>query len=112
MSIGVNGDGMSSSVTVTPSLTFPARIVGTDSNPKKAVLTNVGLVQVVVTKIAITGDFKLNINGCTKGVLAGASCNISLIFTPSGTGTRTGTLKIFDNASNSPQTVTLTGVGQ
>jgi hypothetical protein len=112
MSIGINGDGMSSSVTVTPSITFPARTVGTVSNPKKAVLTNSGVVQVVVTKITITGDFTLNKNGCTKGVLAGGSCNISLLFTPTQTGTRTGTLKIFDNASNSPQTVTLTGVGK
>jgi hypothetical protein len=67
---------------------------------------------VVVNKVTITGDFAIYKNGCTKGVLAGGSCNISLIFTPTQTGTRTGTLKIFDNASNSPQTVTLTGVGK
>jgi len=112
MSIAVNGDGMGSSAIVTPSVTFPARAVGTVSNPKKAVLTNVGVVQVVVTDLTITGDFAILKNGCTKGVLAGDSCNISLTFTPTQTGTRTGTLKIFDNAGNSPQVVSLTGVGK
>jgi hypothetical protein len=112
MSIAVNGDGMGSSAIATPSVTFPARTVGTLSNPKKAVLTNVGVVEVVVTNLTVSGDFAILKNGCTKGVLAGASCNISLTFTPTQLGTRTGTLKIFDNAGNSPQVVSLTGVGK
>lgn len=112
MSIGVNGDGMSSSATVTPSLTFPARIVGVTSWAKKAVLTNTGVVQVIVSKLTVTGDFAIKKNGCAKGVLVGGSCNIVLTFTPTQTGPRTGTLKIFDNAGDSPQTVMLSGLGK
>jgi hypothetical protein len=33
-------------------------------------------------------------------------------FTPSATGQRTGTIAIADNASNSPQSVNLSGTGQ
>ena len=40
-----------------------------------------------------------------------ASCDISVAFTPSATGTRNGTLSIADNATGSPQTVALTGTG-
>ena len=112
MSIGVNGDGMNSSAIVTPSLTFPTRIVGITSWSKKAVLTNTGVVQVIVSQLAITGDFAIKKNGCAKGAPVGGSCNILLTFTPTQTGPRTGTLKIFDNAGNSPQTVTLSGVGK
>jgi hypothetical protein len=112
MSIGVNGDGMGSSAVATPSLEFASRTVGTTSLPKKAVLTNIGVVQVVVSNVMITGDFAVSKNGCAKPVKSGLSCNVLVTFTPTQTGTRTGTLKIFDNAGNSPQTVTLSGVGK
>ncbi len=42
---------------------------------------------------------------------SGANCVVSVTFTPSQTGTRTGTLTITDGALNSPQTVNLTGKG-
>jgi hypothetical protein len=112
MTIGVNGDGMNSSATATPSLSFPARAVGTISSGKKVVIANTGAVQIVVSNVTITGDFAIKKNGCIKGILPGLSCNISVTFTPTQIGTRTGTLKIFDNTNNSPQTVTLSGVGK
>ena len=112
MSIGVNGDGMSSSATVTPSLSFPRVFLGTTSNPKKAVITNTGPVLIVVSKLTITGDFAIRKNGCFKGIPPGGFCNVSVTFTPTQIGPRNGTLKIFDNALNSPQTVTLSGTGK
>jgi hypothetical protein len=42
---------------------------------------------------------------------AGASCTISVAFTPSSNGTVIGSITITDNASGSPQTVGLTGTG-
>jgi hypothetical protein len=66
----------------------------------------------VVSKVTITGDFAIRKNGCNKGIQPGLSCNISVAFTPTQTGVRSGTLKIYDNATNSPQTVTLSGVGK
>lgn len=112
MGIGVNGDGMASNATATPSLSFPTRVLGTVSNAKKAVITNTGAVQIVISQLTITGDFAIKKNGCIKGLQPGLSCNISVTFTPTQVGTRNGTLKIFDNANNSPQTVTLTGIGK
>jgi hypothetical protein len=112
MSIGVNGDGMSSTATVTPSLIFPKVFVGTTSNAKKVVITNTGPVQIVVSNLTITGDFAIKKNGCVKGIPPGAYCNISVTFTPTHLGPRSGTLKIFDNALNSPQTVPLSGTGK
>src|SRR5258707_179189 len=48
---------------------------------------------------------------CGRSVAPGASCTISVKFTPTAAGTRTGTLTLTDNASNSPQTISLTGIG-
>jgi hypothetical protein len=112
MSIGINGDGTGSSATATPSLTYTARIVGTTSNPKRAVVTNTGVVQLALSKLTITGDFAIKTNACKKGVQPGLYCSIWVTFTPTQTGVRNGTLKVYDNANNSPQTVTLSGVGQ
>jgi len=42
---------------------------------------------------------------------AGASCPITVTFTPTAAGTRQGTLTVTDNASGSPQTAALTGTG-
>ena len=112
MSIDVNGDGMNTTVTTTPSLSFPARLVGTTSGGKKAVLTNTGPVQLAVSDLVITGDFAINRHTCAKGVPPGGSCFVSVSFTPTQTGPRTGTLKIFDNTGNSPQTVQLSGTGK
>jgi hypothetical protein len=48
---------------------------------------------------------------CGATLAPNATCTISVTFTPSTTGTLPGTLSVFDNAGNSPQTVSLTGAG-
>ena len=40
-----------------------------------------------------------------------SSCSIGVTFTPTSTGTKTGTVTITDNATPSPQKVTLSGTG-
>jgi len=39
------------------------------------------------------------------------SCTINVTFTPQGVGPRKANLTITDNASNSPQTISLAGSG-
>ena len=67
-----------------------------------------------ITSLAVTGnnagDFAQT-NTCGSSVAVGANCTISVTFTPSASGTRTASLSITDNASDSPQTVSLTGTG-
>jgi len=55
-------------------------------------------------------DFALT-NTCGGSVAAAGHCTITVTFTPSIIGTETGTLTVTDTASNSPQTVALTGTG-
>lgn len=112
MSIGVNGDGMSSTVTATSSLSFPARAIGTTSAAKKVTVSNTGSAQIVLSKLTVTGDFAVKKNLCQSGIQPGTSCTISVTFSPTQVGTRTGTLQIFDNAPNSPQSVSLSGAGK
>jgi Domain of unknown function DUF11/Putative binding domain, N-terminal len=48
---------------------------------------------------------------CGSTLAAGANCTISVTFDPSTTGSLPGTLGLQDNASSSPQTVSLSGTG-
>src|SRR4029077_14495146 len=48
---------------------------------------------------------------CGSSLAAGASCTISVTFTPTASGTRSGTLSVTDNAPGTPQTASLSGTG-
>src|SRR5208337_5056467 len=65
---------------------------------------------VTISSFAVSGDFTQT-NNCGTSVAVGSSCTISVMFTPTGSGTQSGTLSISDNAPGSPQTVTLSGTG-
>jgi hypothetical protein len=93
------------------SLTFASQAVGSSGNSSQSVtLTNTGSATLAITGVSISGNFSQT-NTCGSSVAAGASCNISVVFEPTASGTRTGTLTITDNASPTTQTVSLTGTG-
>ena len=77
-------------------------------------LTNSGKAVLAISGITAggtnLGDF-VQSNNCGTSLAAGASCQISVTFTPGAAGARTATLSIADNGSGSPQTVSLTGSG-
>jgi hypothetical protein len=85
-------------------------LVGTTSAVQNVTLKNSGMATLTVSSISATGDFAQT-NTCGSSVAAGASCSISVTFTPIATGTRTGSVSISDNATGSPQTVSVTGTG-
>jgi hypothetical protein len=90
-------------------LNFVSQAVNTDSAVQEVTFRNGGAVALNV-KIATTGDFTQK-NTCNTSVAAGSSCTISVTFTPSNLGARTGSLTVTGNFSGSPQTVSLSGVG-
>ncbi|HEV2494752.1 MAG TPA: choice-of-anchor D domain-containing protein [Terriglobia bacterium] len=113
--VALTGTGASPGASLAPSsLTFSSQQVGTTSPAQAVTLTNNGNATLTVTSIGITGanagDFAQT-NNCGTTVNAGASCTINATFTPTATGTRAGSVTITDNASDSPQTVALTGTG-
>lgn len=79
-------------------------------------VTNTGTAPLTVTAPTITGtnigDFALT-NACPlTAIVAGATCTITVRFTPTALGARAATLNVFSNALNgSPIAVALTGTG-
>jgi hypothetical protein len=98
------------------SLAFGKQRVGTTSTAQTVTLSNMGKATVSITGFALTGTYAGNFaqtNNCGKSLAAGvnSNCTISVTFTPSATGTEAALLSITDNASGSPQTVSLSGTG-
>jgi hypothetical protein len=92
------------------SLTFAAQKVGTTSAPQKITVTNTGSTALSISTIAVGKNFG-ETNTCGIKLNAGASCTVSVTFSPVYIGTPTGTLSISDGDPTSPQTVSLSGTG-
>jgi hypothetical protein len=93
-----------------PILRFLPQPVDIKSVAERVVALNTGSAALTFSNITISGDFAQT-NNCTGSIAPGKSCTISVTFTPTTTGRRTGALTLTDNAKNSPQTVPLTGLG-
>jgi hypothetical protein len=89
-------------------LTFATQLMGTTSSPQVISLTNSGTAALTISSIAASGDFAQT-NNCGTSLAAAASCSINVTFTPTTTGSRTGSIAVTDNASGSPQTIALSG---
>jgi hypothetical protein len=103
------------SAAISPSsLTFSSYNQGTTSSVQKVVLTSSGASALSITGISVAGtnpsDFRQT-NSCGSSVMAGGNCSIGLTFSPTATGSRSATLSIGDNATGSPQLVSLAGTG-
>ena len=118
--IPLTGTGTSSTSTVSLSPTTAAlgnQMVTTTSAATPIKLTNTGTGPLTINSIAASGDFAETSTGASAcptspaTLAAGANCTINVTFTPTATGARTGTLSVTDNASGSPQTVSLSGTG-
>jgi len=113
--VSLTGTGAASSASLSPtSLTFASQTVGASSPAQTITLTNSGNAALSLTSIAVSGanssDFA-ETNNCGSSVAAGANCTISVTFKPTAAGTRTAAVTLADNATGSPQSVSLSGTG-
>jgi hypothetical protein len=104
------GVGNSSPIVVLSptSLKFGTQLINTTSPSQPVTLMNTGGGTLNITSIMASTNFSQT-NNCGSSVQAGGSCTISVTFAPKVAGLRTGTVMITDNASSSPQSVTLLG---
>jgi len=102
---------LASGIAVFPSaVTFGSQTLNTTAPTQLVSLTNTGPDVLNVTSITAAGDFAI-VSNCGATVASGASCGVSVSFTPTVAGARTGSLSFVDDASGSPQTVVLAGTG-
>jgi hypothetical protein len=110
---GCGGGGGGPVVQLSPTaLNFKKVPIGQTSSQQTVTLTNSGTAVLNISSITASGDYNISNNTCGATVAAGANCAVSVTFTPTKKAKRTGLLSFTDNAPGSPQTVSLTGVGQ
>src|SRR5882762_8082707 len=109
----VSGTGLTPVGLSSSSLVFGSQSVNTTSAAKVVTLQNNQTVPLMITGISTSGDFAQTSN-CPLSpttLAAKSSCTISVTFTPTALGARTGKLTVNDNAPNTPQTAQLSGTG-
>jgi hypothetical protein len=94
---------------------FGPQKVGTTSPAQQVQLTNTGSVPLNFTYfIYVNGQNPFDFaetNTCGSQIPAGATCTVSVTFTPEKTGTRKAYVNVTDDGGGSPQTVKLSGTG-
>jgi hypothetical protein len=102
-------------IVLTPlSMTFVATVVNQTAAAQNIAISNTGGSAATLQSPVVTGDFAISANTCGASLGSQMGCTVSITFTPTASGTRTGTLAITDNAGGvvGTQTATLTGVGE
>jgi hypothetical protein len=109
-SVTLTGTGTAPNILLSsPFLNFGGAAVGSSSDPQSVVLLNSGNGALAIGRIVLAGaDFARTTN-CGNSLLAGATCSITVIFTPQATGARSGVVTITDTVGT--QRFTLSGVG-
>ncbi len=93
---------------------FPEQLVGTTSPPSRITVRNTATAKVRLSGISIGGpnanEFSAS-DDCPLTLIAGATCTITVAFTPSAAGERTATLSISNNALGGPHSIVIAGTG-
>jgi Bacterial Ig-like domain (group 2)/Abnormal spindle-like microcephaly-assoc'd, ASPM-SPD-2-Hydin len=112
--VSLNGNGLLAVVATPSSLAFGNEVVGKKSAAKVVTVKNNQTTSLAINSITTDlSDYSVATDTCPISpatLAAGATCKISVVFTPTVSGARNGTLTIADTASNS-LTVALTGIG-
>ena len=90
-------------------LTFASTLISSTSAAQNITISNTGNAVVGLKTPSVTGDFKLAANTCGVSLNSSTGCTVSVVFSPTASGTRTGSFSITDDAGT--QTASLTGIG-
>ena len=98
-----------SGVQTSPSaLNFGSVVTGQTSSAQTVAVTNPTSSAASVSSISTTGDFA-ETNSCGSSIAANGSCSVSVTFTPTASGSRSGSLTVV--AGGVTNTVSLSGTG-
>ncbi len=107
----LSGTGLApASIVLDPaSLSFGTVTVGSSSAAQSVTISNTGGVAATIQSGSVMGDFKASASTCGASLPASTGCTVSIVFTPTASGTRGGVLTVVDSAGT--QTATLSGTG-
>jgi Abnormal spindle-like microcephaly-assoc'd, ASPM-SPD-2-Hydin len=96
-------------------LTFASTTQGSTSAAQTVTVKNTGSASASLASETLTGagasSYLISANTCGASLAVNATCAVSIEFKPAATGTFPASLSVADNATGSPQKVTLNGTG-
>ena len=108
--VSLTGIGSQAIVVLTPeTLSFSNVVLKQHSVTQHVTLSNTGNAPLTITAFQVTGDYQQT-NNCSSTIAAGSSCALNVVFTPTATGSRTGSLAVV-NTTGVTESVTLAGSG-
>ena len=94
------------------SVQFGEQRVKTSSSPTTMIVENYGPTTITLGSVSIQGsDFSIAQNNCGTMLARNTGCALGVVFTPSATGGRNGSLSVTASDSSTPHTATLQGTG-
>jgi alpha-tubulin suppressor-like RCC1 family protein len=105
--------GTTASVSRT-SIAFAGQLVGTHSASRTVTVENAGPAPLTVSGDVLSGsgEFAVTSSTCAAAPIpAGATCSISVVFSPTASGEAKGTLSVSSTAVSQPPVISLTGTG-
>lgn len=108
--VALSGTGIAPSIVVSPStLSFGSQVISTTSTGQTLTVANTGTAPLVISSVTTTGDFATS--GNCGNVPAGSNCSLTVTFTPTAIGSRTGTVALTNSTGGQSQVVRLSGMG-
>ncbi|MEA2346467.1 MAG: hypothetical protein QOG62_254 [Thermoleophilaceae bacterium] len=113
--IPVSGTGLDPQANLSPtSVTLPDTNVGTQSGPSTVTVTNNGTDPLLISSITLAGadpgEFELDTHSCVGTLAPGAHCDVDVALHPTTRGNKNAVVRFTDDANNSPQDATLSGL--
>jgi hypothetical protein len=110
--VNLTGTGVAQFTLSAATVAFGNLVVGATSAAKNLTLTNNTSAPIAFSSLGSTGaNFTQSAATCGASLNGHSSCTISYTFSPTAPIAYSTTIQISDGASNSPQSVTLTGTG-
>lgn len=109
--VTLSGTGTApAAIVLTPvALNFPATIVNQTAAAQIVTVANTGENPATLSSPTITGDFSISASTCGTTLAPQTACSLSITFTPTASGSRTGVITITDSVGT--QTAQLSGTG-
>ena len=109
-SVALSGNGVIP-VTFSPAaVNFGNQAAGTTSNTTNVTMSNNLPAALAISGIQATAPFAQT-NSCGTALAGGSTCTLAVTFSPTAVQTSSSSITVSDSASNSPQTIALTGSG-
>jgi large repetitive protein len=91
-------------------LIFPSTTINATSPAQNITISNTSAAPVALRTPSVSGgDFRITANTCVSSLGPSTGCTVAIIFTPTASGTRSGTFTITDDSGT--QTASLSGIG-